>query len=93
MVVEAARVTLLAPWARSLKDKRAVVKSLVVRTGRQFGLSVAEVDAQDVHKHIVLGLACVSASGAHARKQIDAAIAFLQEASEAEVTEVLYQTW
>ena len=46
--------------ARSLKDKRRVVKSFKDRLARNSNVSVAEVDAQDSHKTAVLAVAMVS---------------------------------
>jgi len=45
--------------ARSLKDKRRVVKSFKDRLARKGNVSVAEVDAQDSHKTAVLAIAMV----------------------------------
>ena len=45
--------------ARSLKDKRRVVKSFKDRLARNSNVSVAEVDAQDSHKTAVLAVAMV----------------------------------
>ena len=45
--------------ARSLKDKRRVIKSFKDRLARNNNVSVAEVDAQDSHKTAVLAVAMV----------------------------------
>lgn len=45
--------------ARSLKDKRRIVKSFKDRLARNNNVSVAEVDAQDSHKTAVLAVAMV----------------------------------
>ena len=51
--------------ARSLKDKRQVVKSIKDRLHNSFNVSVAEVDAQDNRQLAVLGLAMVSNEAHH----------------------------
>lgn len=56
------------PEARSLKDKRQVVKSLLERAHQRFGVAAAEVEDQDVHRIAVLGFAAVSGSLSHARE-------------------------
>ncbi len=92
MVVRTAELRLYAPWVHSLKEKRMVVKSLLAKTRARFGISAAEVDAQDVHQTIVLGLACVSDSLLNASEIIDGAVRFIGANTEAEVTDVLLET-
>ncbi len=46
--------------ARSLKDKRQVVKSILDRLRASFNVSAAEVDNQDLHQRAGLGFAAVS---------------------------------
>lgn len=46
--------------ARSLKDKRQVVKSILDRLRASFNISAAEVDNQDLHQRAGLGFAAVS---------------------------------
>jgi hypothetical protein len=65
MVVGAARVRLVATGARSLKDKRQVVRSIKDRLPGLFGVAVAEVDDLDKHQSIVLGVSAVSNDGKH----------------------------
>lgn len=77
MVIGIARVVLHVPASRSLKEKRAVVKSLVALTQNQFQMAVAEVDKQDQWQIAVLGLACVSTSAAHADEMVARAVGFI----------------
>ena len=60
MIVGTLRVRLLLRQARSLKDKRQVVKSIKDRLRNHFNVSVAEIEAQDNRQLAVLGLAMVS---------------------------------
>jgi uncharacterized protein YlxP (DUF503 family) len=60
MIVGTLRVRLIIREARSLKDKRQVLKSIKDRLHNSFNVSVAEVDAQENHRFAVLGLAMVS---------------------------------
>ena len=46
--------------ARSLKDKRQVVKSILDRLRASFNVSAAEVDDHDLHQRAGLGFAAVS---------------------------------
>jgi uncharacterized protein YlxP (DUF503 family) len=54
------RVRLLLRQSQSLKDKRQVVRSVVERLRNSFHVAVAEVEAQDDYKVIVLGVAAVA---------------------------------
>jgi uncharacterized protein YlxP (DUF503 family) len=67
MIVGSLRVRLLLRQARSLKDKRQVVRSIKDRLRNAFNVSVAEVDAQDQRQLAVLGLAMVSTDTHHLR--------------------------
>jgi uncharacterized protein YlxP (DUF503 family) len=60
MIVGSLRVRLLVREARSLKDKRQVIRSIKDRLRNRFNISIAEVEAQDHHQLVVLGMAMVS---------------------------------
>ena len=60
MIVGSLRVRLLVREARSLKDKRQVVRSIKDRLRNRFNISVAEVEAEDHRQLAVLGMAMVS---------------------------------
>ena len=51
--------------ARSLKDKRRVIKSFKDRLARNNKVSVAEVDAQDSHQTAVLAVAMVGSDAGY----------------------------
>ena len=64
MVVGTVRIKIYAPWVHSLKEKRMVVKSLCAKVKNKFNVSIAEVEDQDLHQSIVLGIACITSSSA-----------------------------
>lgn len=70
MHIATLEVRLHLPDARSLKDKRQVVKSILDRARHRFQVAAAEVDENDVHRIAVLGFAAVSGSLAHAEEVI-----------------------
>ena len=70
MTILALRIRLHAPWVHSLKEKRMVVKSLLAKLRNKFNVSAAEVDEQDIHQIIVIGLAAVAAHQAQADKSL-----------------------
>lgn len=52
-------VELYIGGCRSLKEKRQVVQSVVVRLRNDFNLSIAEIDHHDLHQRTCLAIACV----------------------------------
>jgi len=55
-------VELHIPHARSLKEKRSVLKRLIERVRSRFNASVGEVDRQNSHQQAVIGVAVVGSS-------------------------------
>ena len=60
MMVGVLKLVFHIPHARSLKDKRAVVRKFRDRVRSHFDVSIAEVDAQDLHQKAVFGVAVIS---------------------------------
>lgn len=52
-------IDLHLPDCRSLKEKRSVLRRLISRLRKDFNVSVAEVDKQDLHQSARLGVALV----------------------------------
>lgn len=88
MIIGAMQIELHAPWVHSLKEKRMVVKSICAKVGNKFNVSVAEVEKQDVHQFIVIGISCVTSETSHADSILDNVLNFVEENSEAEVISV-----
>jgi uncharacterized protein YlxP (DUF503 family) len=88
MIIGSAVITLRAPWVQSLKEKRMIVKSIIAKLRNKFNISAGEVDQQDSHKTIVLGMACIAGDNAMADSIIDNVLNFIEENCEAEITEV-----
>ncbi|MBI4665096.1 MAG: DUF503 domain-containing protein [Nitrospinae bacterium] len=86
MVVGMMKIALWAGHARSLKDKRQVVRSVKDRVKAKFNASVAEVEDQDLWQRITLGVTVVAADAAHADSQIQSILSFIT--SIADVAEV-----
>lgn len=71
-------IELRLPGNGSLKGKRSVVKSIVTRVGREFNVSIAEVDAQNVWQRAVLGVACVSVSSSYAHGLLERVVQWIE---------------
>ena len=72
MVVALLTVELHVPGARSLKDKRAVVRRVKDRL-RKFNVAVSEVDYQDLWQRAAVAVVTVSTDQAHADRELAAA--------------------
>lgn len=88
MVVGTLKIRIHVPWVHSLKEKRMVVKSLCSKVKNKFNVSIAEIEDQDVHKIIVLGLACVTNNNAHADQILDKVIAYIEGNIEGEIIQI-----
>lgn len=66
------------PSATSLKDKRAVVKSMMTRTKQKFNVSAAEIDHQDVWQRTRLAFVTISSSGDVADREMAHVLRFLE---------------
>jgi uncharacterized protein YlxP (DUF503 family) len=71
-------IELQLPGNGSLKGKRSVVKSICTRVSREFNVSIAEVDAQDLWQRAVLGVACVSSSADYAHGQMERVVQWIE---------------
>lgn len=88
MRVAVLKIRLYAPWVHSLKEKRMVVKSVVAKVRNQFHVSVAEVEQQDIHQTVVIGIASIVAHNAQADSIIEEIIKFIEWNTEAEIIDI-----
>lgn len=88
MIITAMTISLHAPWVHSLKEKRMEVKSLLTRVRNQFNVSAAELDHQDIHQTITIGIAAIAANAAQADSILDNVIRFIEANSEARVVSI-----
>ena len=62
------------PDARSLKDKRQVLRSLKDRLRSHFNVAVAELDHQDLWQRSVVGVVSISSDDSHLAESMQAAL-------------------
>jgi uncharacterized protein YlxP (DUF503 family) len=80
-------VDLRLPDCHSLKEKRAVVKTIVQGALRRFSVAAAEVDHQDKWQRAELGFAAVAGSESHVREVLEAVERFVWSFPEVEVVD------
>lgn len=88
MIIGTMKIKFYAPWVHSLKEKRMVVKSICAKAGNKFSISIAEVEDQDIHQSIVIGLACVTDETSHCNSILDNVLYFIEENTEAEILKI-----
>jgi uncharacterized protein YlxP (DUF503 family) len=85
MIVGVLQAELRIDWAESLKDKRRVARSLKDRLHREHQVSVAEVEAQEIHNTLVLGVAAAGSSAGAVGATLDRVQSKLAHHPEAEL--------
>ncbi|EJE7233491.1 DUF503 domain-containing protein [Clostridium botulinum] len=88
MIIGTAKIHLYANWVHSLKEKRMIVKSIVSKTKNKFNVSIAEVEMQDIHQSIVIGISCVSNSTKQADSIIQNVVNYIEGNTEAIVSNI-----
>jgi uncharacterized protein len=73
MVVALLSVEMFLPGARSLKDKRMVLRRVKDRLAK-FNVAVAEVEHHDLWQRAGLGIVTVATSDEHADRELSAAV-------------------
>ena len=88
MFTLSAKLSFYVPQSNSLKDKRQVARSIIEKTRRKFNVAIAEIDTQDIHQTLTIGIAVVSGDGGHRKNSIDEIIRFMEGYADAELIEV-----
>lgn len=76
---------LRASWVHSLKEKRMIVKSLIAKLQNRYHVSAAEIEDQDVHQMIVIGVAAIVPHNAMADSLMDDISMFVEKNTDAEI--------
>ncbi|HHU17822.1 MAG: DUF503 domain-containing protein [Anaerovoracaceae bacterium] len=85
MIVGKIKIKIHIPWSHSLKEKRMVVKSICAKIRNRFNVSIAEVEEQDTHKIIVLGVSYVTTDNAQADSIADHVVNFIESNTEGDI--------
>ena len=79
---------LRASWVHSLKEKRMIVLSICKRLRNKFNVSVAEVEHQDTHQIIGIGITAVGTSKDILISMKEEILDFVEDNTEAELIDI-----
>lgn len=82
------RVDLKANYAHSLKEKRMIVKSLTGRLQNKFNISIREVENQDLHQLISIGIVKLDLNNKESDQAKNKIIDFIEANCEAEIIDI-----
>lgn len=82
------RLELRAEWVNSLKEKRMIVLSLTKRLSNKFNVSVSEVNYQDVHEQIGIGIVSVGTTKEILYSLKEKIIDFVEDNTDAELIKI-----
>jgi len=85
-----AKLTFYIPYAASLKDKRQVCRSLIEKTRHKFNVAIAEVDTQDNHQTLTIGIAVVAGEFSHGQDSLEKIIRFMEVNTDAELRDEVW---
>lgn len=81
-------IELRAIYVHSLKEKRMIVKSLIGKLENKFNISVREVNNQDLHQRISIGIVKIGLDNKECDKDKEKIISFIEENCEAEIIDI-----
>ena len=82
------RLELRAEWVKSLKEKRMIVLSLTKRLSNKFNVSVSEVNYQDVHEQIEIGIVSVGTTKEILYSLKEKILDFVEDNTDAEIVRI-----
>ena len=93
MVVGLLQVELHVPAAQSLKDRRAVVRSLKDQLRGRFNVAVAEVDATDKWQRATIGISTLGDSRLFVERLLRDVTEWLRETRRVDLIRVEQELW
>ena len=82
------KVDLRAPYAHSLKEKRMIVKSIIGKLQNKFNISIREVENQDLHQRITIGMVKLDLNTRDCDRTKEKVINFIEENYETEIIDI-----
>ncbi|GED58136.1 DUF503 domain-containing protein [Brevibacillus formosus] len=87
-MVAGVQIELFLPASQNLKEKRAIVKSLIGKLRSRFNVSAAEVAYLEQWQRTVLGIAAVANEISFLQQEMQAVIRFVENHPEVELIRV-----
>jgi len=91
MVVGMGVITLRIYGCRSLKEKRKIVKSLIIKLQNRFKISISEVGLNDVYSKAEIGFAMAGNNKRFVNSVIDKIIDFADLADSSEILDTEFE--
>ncbi len=88
MYIGILKIDIHVPYARSLKEKRQVVKKITDNLRNRFPASVAEVDYMDMWQRAMIGVSLVSSDHKKLESIIDKISLFLETNFDCQIAEI-----
>ncbi|OFI06982.1 hypothetical protein CLOACE_05680 [Clostridium acetireducens DSM 10703] len=88
MVIGSGKIYLMANWVHSLKEKRMIVKSIIAKVHNKFNVSISEIENQDYHQTITLGIACISNDKRHVDRVMQNVIDYIEKITDAVIQDI-----
>lgn len=82
------KIDLRASYVHSLKEKRMIVKSLTSKLENKFNISIREVENQDLHQKISIGMVKLDLNNKESDKSKENILNFIEENCEAEIINI-----
>lgn len=82
------KVDLRAAYVHSLKEKRMIVKSIIGKLQNKFNVSIREVENQDLHQRISIGIVKLELNSNDSDQSKDKILNFIEENCEAEIIDI-----
>lgn len=82
------KVDLRAAYVHSLKEKRMIVKSIIGKLQNKFNVSIREVENQDLHQRISIGIVKLELNSKDSNQSKDKILNFIEENCEAEIIDI-----
>ena len=88
MKVLVMEIEIRVSWVHSLKEKRMIVNSIIQKLKNKFNISIGEVNSQDNHKIIGIGLSMVCGTKAIADGAKEKILFFIEGNCEGEIVNI-----
>ena len=82
------KVDLRAAYVHSLKENRMIVKSIIGKLQNKFNVSIREVENQDLHQRISIGIVKLELNSKDSDQSKDKILNFIEENCEAEIIDI-----